>query len=111
LLTEGDKHQPLHADSAYRSKEIEAMLGEKKIISEVHEKGYKNNPLTEEQKENNKAKSKIRARVEHVFGFIENSMQGSFIRTLGIKRATAVIGLMNLTYNMFGAIQVGYSSA
>jgi len=38
-------------------------------------------------------------------------MHGSFIRTIGIKRATAVVGLMNLIYNIFRAIQLGYASA
>ena len=81
------------------------------MTSQVYEKGYRNKPLTDRQKENNKGKSKTRARVEHVFGFIENSMNGSFIRTIGIRRAAAVVGLMNLTYNIFRAIQLGYSSA
>jgi IS5 family transposase len=111
LITEEDKDQPLHADSAYRSQEIETMLKEKEMTSKIHEKGYRNSPLTDEQKENNKIKSKTRVRVEHIFGFIENSMNGSFIRTIGMKRATSVIGLMNLTYNIFRAIQLGYSSA
>ncbi|MHB1686760.1 MAG: hypothetical protein ACYCVH_05230 [Ignavibacteriaceae bacterium] len=62
--------------------------------------------MTEEQKQNNRIKSKTRSRVEHVFGFIEKSMKGSFIRTIGIKRATAVIGLMNLTYNLFRYIHL-----
>ena len=106
LLTEEDKGQPLHADSAYRSEEIEAMLKEKEMTSQVQEKGCRNNPLTDQQKENNKVKSKTRARVEHIFGFIENSMNSPYIQTIGIKRATAVIGLMNLTYNMFRYMQL-----
>lgn len=76
------------------------------MINHIHEKGYRNTPLTEEQKESNRIKSKVRARIEHIFGFIENSMNGSFIRTIGIKRATAVVGLMNLTYNMFRYLQL-----
>ncbi|HOJ64202.1 MAG TPA: transposase [Spirochaetota bacterium] len=52
------------------------------------------------KKEENRKKLKVRARVEHVFGFIENSMNGSFIRSIGIKRAKFNIGLMNLTYNI-----------
>lgn len=111
LITAEDKGQSLHADSAYRSAETEAMLKEKEMISEVHEKGYRNNPLTKEQKESNKVKSKTRARVEHIFGFIENSMNSPYIQTIGISRATAVVGLMNLTYNIFRAVQLGYSSA
>ena len=74
-------------------------------------KGLFDESLRLEQKESNHHKSKTRARVEHIFGFIENSMHGSFIRTIGIKRATAVVGLMNLTYNIFRAIQLGYASA
>ncbi len=38
--------------------------------------------------------------VEHIFGFMENMMHRLYIRTIGLARATAVIGLINLTYNM-----------
>ena len=38
--------------------------------------------------------------------FIENSMNGSTIKTIVIKRAKALIGLMNLTYNLFRKVQV-----
>jgi len=41
-----------------------------------------------------------------VFGFVENSMHGSIIRTIGIVRATAKIGLMNLTYNISRCTQL-----
>ena len=34
-------------------------------------------------------------------------MNGSFIRTIGIGRATALIGLMILTYTIFRALQLG----
>jgi IS5 family transposase len=37
------------------------------MVNKVNEKGYRGHPLTEEQKENNRIKSKTRARVEHVF--------------------------------------------
>jgi IS5 family transposase len=111
LLEEKDADQSFHADSAYTGEEQEKTIAKKKMQNCVNEKGYRNKPLTEQQKTNNKEKSKIRARVEHVFGFIENSMNGSYIRTIGIARATATIGLMNLTYNMFRYIQlqkIGY---
>jgi IS5 family transposase len=47
----------------------------------------------------NAAKSKVRARVEHVFARQKDQM-GLFIRTIGIKRAEAKITLANLAYNM-----------
>jgi len=72
----------------------------------VHEKGYRGKPLTEEQQKRNREKSRIRARVEHVFGFMEQSMNGLFVRSVGIVRATGIIGLINLTYNLFRYEQV-----
>jgi len=74
--------------------------------NKVHKKAYRNKPLTDEQKASNKEKSKTRARVEHIFGFMEQSMNGLMVRSVGIKRATAVIGLINLTYNLFRYEQV-----
>ena len=107
LLHEEDQHQPFYADSAYTGEDFQnKLVEEKKVILQIIEKGYRNKPLTDEQKATNKEKSKVRVRVEHIFGFVENSMNGSFIKTIGIKRAKAVIGLMNLTYNMFRKVQI-----
>ena len=106
LLTEKDEGQPLYADSAYTGEDQETVYKKKKVINKINEKGYRNKPLTEEQKANNKEKSRTRARVEHVFGFVENSMHGSIIRTIGIARAKAKIGMMNLTYNICRCTQL-----
>ncbi|MCP4935483.1 MAG: IS5/IS1182 family transposase, partial [bacterium] len=38
-------------------------------------------PLAERQKKANKARSKMRVRVKHVFGFQERSMGGKLIRS------------------------------
>ena len=106
LLDENDKGEPLYGDSAYFGEPQEKVISDKEMISQICEKGYKNKPLTEEQKENNREKSSIRSRVEHIFGFMENSMNQMYIQCIGIKRAAAIIGLMNLTYNMFRKIQL-----
>jgi transposase, IS5 family len=37
-------------------------------------------------KDQHKEKSRTRARVDHLFGCVENSMNGSFIHTIGITR-------------------------
>lgn len=98
LLTEEDEGQPLYADSAYTGEDQETVYKKKKVINKIIEKGYRNKPLADEQKVNNKEKSRTRVRVEHIFGFVENSMSDSFIRTIGITRTKAKIGMMNLTY-------------
>ena len=92
----------LHADSAYRSKDIEEFLEDKNCKSFVHEKGYRGSPLTKEQKDSNNIKSKIRARVEHIFGFMTNSMNDALhMKSIGLKRIKSSIGFLNLTYNLF----------
>jgi len=111
LLEESDKGQTLHADSAYAGGNVEKVVLGKQMDNQIHEKGYRNKPLTQKQKELNNKKSKTRARIEHIFGFMENSMGGCFIRTVGKPRAVVMIGLMNLTYNIFRAIQIGFSGA
>jgi len=106
LLDEKDEEQDLHADSAYTGEDQEKVISKYKMKNKVHEKGYRNKPLTEEQKMNNREKSRTRARVEHVFGFMEQSMNGLFLKSVGIVRATGIIGLINLTYNLFRYEQV-----
>jgi len=106
LLTEKDAGQPLYADSAYIGKDQEAVYKKKKIINRINEKGYRNKLLTEEQKASKGEKSRIRARVEHLFGFVENSMNGSFVIIIEMTRAKAKIGMMNLTYNICRCTQL-----
>ncbi len=106
LLTEKDEGQDLWADSAYTGEEQNKTIKKYKVKNKVHEKGYKNKPLTEAQKESNKEKSKTRARVEHVFGFMEQSMNRLFVKSIGLKRAVGFVGLVNLTYNLFRYEQV-----
>ena len=88
------------ADSAYRSAVIEAFLVLLDWCSEINERGYRNHPLTDEQKQSNREKSKTRAKVEHVFGTWVNEMGGKLLRAIGIERITANLGLRNLAYNL-----------
>lgn len=106
LLDEKDKGEQFYADSAYTGQKQEAVIESKEMINEVCEKGHINTPLTEVQIAKNREKSRVRSRVEHIFGFIEGSMNGMFLYAIGKKRITANIGLMNLTYNMFRKIQL-----
>ena len=99
LLT-SNSNQNVWADSAYRSNEKEMILDILGYKSQVHKKGTRAKPLTEKQTLENTKKSKIRARVEHVFGHIKNSLKGNFVRVIGVARATAKITLTNLTYNI-----------
>lgn len=90
----------IHADSAYRSEEQETRLSDAEYVSRISEKGARNHPLTEEQKASNREKSRIRSRIEHVFGTMTHEMGGICIRTIGKARARVQIGLLNLAYNL-----------
>ena len=85
--------EPLH------SEEIEGQLKKRKLRSQIQYKANRDKPLTSGQQQTNQRRSRIRARVEHVFGHHVTAMGGKLIRTIGRVRARAKIGLKNLTYN------------
>ncbi|MCU4162122.1 IS5 family transposase [Acidiphilium sp. AL] len=86
-------------DTAYRSQANEQWLKRQGRVSRIHRKKPRGKPMPERIAKANAIKSKIRARVEHVFAQQKDKM-GLFIRTIGIKRAAAKITLVNLAYNM-----------
>jgi IS5 family transposase len=103
-----EKDDVVNADSAYVGEELEASIRAKlddpetgrKITLNINEKGYRNKPLTEEQKASNREKNRTRARVEHVFGIMHVSMGEFVIRTIGMVRAKATVARRNMAYNM-----------
>lgn len=104
LIDEKDKGQKLYLDAGYEAKDGD--VREKEMIPVICEKGHRNNPLTDEQKRNNRVKSKIRCRIEHIFGFVEGAMNGSLVRCIGMMRAKAANALTNLVYNIFRYVQI-----
>jgi IS5 family transposase len=87
------------ADTAYRSRSNEAWLKSIGRASRVHRKKPKGKPMPARTAHANAARSVVRARVEHVFARQKDQMR-LFIRTLGIARAEAKIGLANLACNI-----------
>jgi IS5 family transposase len=92
------KDKRIYGDSAFTGKDVQKCIP-REILNRIHEKGYRGRPLTKTQIRNNAAKSRIRARVEHVFAAMHHFC-GKMIRTIGIARAEIQIGLLNLTYNL-----------
>ena len=100
LISKRDKGQTLYGDSAYRGEEQEKIIKKAKMKSRIHLKGYRGNPLNEQEQKTNSSRSRIRVRVEHVFGHMKKCMSGFEIRTIGMQRAEVQIGLKNLAYNI-----------
>jgi IS5 family transposase len=99
ILDEENTNADVWADSAYRSQAQEESLAALGYRSQVSKKGKRNQPLSESAKQTNRRKSKVRSRVEHVFG-AQSNLRSKAIRSIGIARATTEIGLMNVVYNM-----------
>lgn len=72
----------------------------------ICDKGHRGHPLTQKQKDSNRVKSKVRSRIEHVFGFMETSMGGLIFRGVGKVRAAAYVAMTNLTYNIARLVQI-----
>jgi len=100
LRTADGGGKDIWADSAYCSAVQEERLQDSTHKSQIHERAYRDAPLAEAQVINNKRKSSTRARIEHVFGAMENEMGGISLRTIGLARAMVGVGLMNLAYNL-----------
>src|SRR5271166_5849132 len=100
LLNKANTSADVYADSAYRSAATEAKLKVRGLRSRIHQRASRNHPLSKAQENTNHQKSKVRARIEHVFGAQQNSPGGRIVRTIGIARAKAKIGLQNFAYNI-----------
>ena len=100
LLTKANTSVEVYADSAYRSAATEAKLRARGFRSRIHVRAVRDRPLSQVQEAANRRKSKIRARIEHVFGAQETAPGGRIVRTIGMLRAQAKIGLANLAYNI-----------
>ena len=106
LLMQGNTGAGVRADSAYRSEAMQAKLHDRKLKSHIHRKGKRGKPLTDQAKGSNRTRSSVRVRVEHVFGAQTNDMGGTLVRTIGIARARAKIGMKNIAYNMRRLVQL-----
>lgn len=108
-LVDESRDGVLHADSAYRSAAISALLKRCKVRNCVQHRAWRGGSLSARQQAQNAQRSRVRARVEHVFGFICGVMRADRLRTIGMERARRGIGLANLVYNLCRLGQLGYS--
>ena len=96
LLDEHNSNGDVWADAAYHSAEREAALPAANYRSHIHRKATRKRSLNKREQEANRKRSKVRARVEHVFAQQSNRL----VRSIGQARAGVKIGMMNLVYNM-----------
>jgi len=100
LLDHNNSSKDVWTDSAYGSKEKRKAIKELGFRGHIQYKGCRYKKLTQRQIDGNYKRSKVRSRVEHIFGVQTMRAGNLLIRTIGVVRAKAKIGLRNLAYNI-----------
>jgi len=98
--------RPPGPTAPYTGANCAQILSRKGITAHICEKGTRGHELTPGQKRANRAKSRKRVRVEHIFGFMTGSMKAMYQRCIGLARNRAGILLANLVYNIARAEQI-----
>jgi IS5 family transposase len=106
LLDEGDQGQDLHADKGYDWEEVKQGIALAKMNDCVLKQARRNSPLSEQDEQRNTELSRVRARVEHVFGSMNKQLGGLSVRGIGLIRATFRVGLTNLCYNILRSLHL-----
>ena len=89
----------VRADTAYRSQNNEKKIARAGLTSKVHFRRPPGKPMPVHHERANAARSKVRSATEHPFAGMKARM-GLFVRTIGIDRARARIGMANIAFNM-----------
>ena len=100
LLDENNSSRDVWADSAYNSSENKQRLAELGWRAHLQRKGVRGKPLSDREAQGNRTRAKIRSRIEHVFGVQAQRAGDLILRSVGLARAAAKIGLRNLAFNL-----------
>lgn len=100
LLDPNNSSKDVWADSAYRSEKALEMLQAEGFREHLQRKGTRSRKLTNWEQQGNRTRSKVRSRVEHIFGVQAQRAGNMILRGIGIVRAGAKIGLRNLAFNL-----------
>jgi hypothetical protein len=99
LLDPANTASGVWADTAYRSAANLELLARRGRVGHLQRKKPRGRPMPRHVARGNAKRGEVRAAVEHVFAAQKRRL-GLVIRTIGIARARAKIGLANLAYNL-----------
>jgi IS5 family transposase len=100
LLDDRNTSRDVWGDSAYNGHKKRQMLKGRGFREHLQRKGCRYKKLTKREKQGNHTRSRTRSRIEHVFGVQAQRAGNLVVRTIGLVRAAAKIGLRNLAYNI-----------
>lgn len=93
-----------YGDKGYYSKVDKVIVGDK---YKIMQKGYRNQPISNEDIERNNVISKIRSRVEHVFGRMKNEFKINKVPFFDIESNRFYLILLCFVYNIKVIIKKG----
>lgn len=100
LLDPNNSSKDVWADSAYRSEKALGMLRATGYREHLQRKGTRSRKLTSWEQQGNRTRSRVRSRVEHIFGVQAQRAGNILLRGIGKIRAGAKVGLRNLAFNL-----------
>lgn len=108
LLDPSNTSKDVWADSAYRSEKVVEQLKANGYREHLQRKGTRSRKLTKWEQQGNRTRSRVRSRVEHIFGVQAQRAGSMILRGIGIIRAGAKIGLRNLAFNLdrYGTLSI-----
>ena len=95
-----DWGEDLFADSAYIGKGVKRVMRKFGMKDKVIKRNTRGKKISKWQETINRKNSKLRVRVEHVFGYMEECLHGMSSRVVGFARNAAYNTLTNLVYNL-----------
>lgn len=110
LLDPNNTSKDVWADSAYRSQNTVENLQSNGYREHLQRKGSRGHKLSNREQQGNRTRSKIRSRVEHIFGVQAQRAGNLLLRGIGIIRSGTKIGLRNLAFNLdrYGTLCVSH---
>ena len=107
-LIMGDE-KVVYADRAYDTHERRRKLKGMGIEDGIMKRGNKHHPeVSEQERERNELISKVRARVEKVFGTLKRTYGYSRVRYIGLERNATEMWLKCMAYNLRRADRLGF---
>ena len=107
-LIMGDEKM-VYADRAYDTHERRRKLKRMGIEDGIMKRGNKHHPeVSERDKERNRLISKVRSRVEKVFGTLKRTYGYSRVRYIGLERNATEMWLKCMAYNLRRADRLGF---
>ena len=99
LLDPHNTASDVWADTAYRSAANVALLARRGLVPHLQRPKPRGKPMPPHSTRGNATRARVRVAIEHVFA-AQKCRLGLIVRSVGLARATARLGLANLVTNM-----------